>query len=98
MGVRTALKKELMGLQDSALLAADDVRAKLTHAVKAQPETSEQGFALMSRFNDNHGRLQNEEAAIETDLRHQTHRLFNEIVYTEESVNSWLKKNLNRLN
>tara|TARA_Y100001956_G_C3946933_1_gene110963 strand:+ start:81 stop:407 length:327 start_codon:yes stop_codon:yes gene_type:complete len=95
MGVRTALRKELMGLQDSSLLAADDVRALLTQTIKSQPEKSEQGFALISRFNDNHSQLSSGETNKEKLLQHQTHRLFKDILYTRQSVNSWLKKHLN---
>ncbi len=95
MGVRSALRKELMGLQDSSLLAADDVRALLTQTIKSQPEKSEQGFALISRFNDNHSQLSSGETNKEKLLKHQTHRLFKDILYTRQSVNSWLEKHLN---
>ena len=35
MGIRLAMKKELMGLEHSDLLTADDVRAHLAQQVKA---------------------------------------------------------------
>ena len=95
MGVRSALRKELMGLQDSSLLAADDVRALLTKAIKAKPEKSEQGFALISRFNDNHSQLVFGESNKEKLLEYQTHRLFKEILYTRKSFDKWLNKYLN---
>lgn len=95
MGVRTALRKELMGLQDSSLLAADDVRALLTKAIKAKPEKSEQGFALISRFNDNHSQLAYGEKSKEELLEYQVHRLFKDILYTRRSVDKWLSHHLN---
>ncbi len=95
MGVRAALRKQLMGLDDSSLLVADDVRALLTHAVKTQQEKSAQGFALISRFNDNHTRLISGELNKEALLEYQTHRLFKDVLYSRQSVKLWLKKHLN---
>ena len=87
MGVRSALRKELMGLQDSSLLAADDVRALLTKAIKAQPDKSEQGFALISRFNDNHSQLAYGEESKEKLLEYQS-------LYFEDEL---IQKNINNI-
>jgi hypothetical protein len=95
MGVRSVLKKELMGLDDTSLLAADDVRALLTQTMKAQPDKSEQGFALISRFNDNHSQLAYGEESKEELLEYQVHRLFKDILYTRRSVDKWLSHHLN---
>ena len=52
MGVRLAMKKELMGLDNSDMLTADDVRSHLTNQVKEQKENAERGFSVISKFND----------------------------------------------
>ena len=57
MGIRLAMKKELMGLDNSDMLTADDVRAHLANSVKTHKEQDERGFSVISKFNDTHSRL-----------------------------------------
>jgi len=53
MGIRLAMKKELMGLDNSDMLTADDVRKHLAQQVQ---EDTERGFSVISKFNDIYGR------------------------------------------
>lgn len=86
MGVRSATKKELMGLGNTNLLTADDVRAHLGQKIK---EDAERGFAVISKFNDLHSKLQSGDGKIGL-LEFERHRLFKEVLYKRESVDAWL--------
>ncbi|WP_076919473.1 hypothetical protein [Pseudoalteromonas sp. SK18] len=87
MGIRLAMKKELMGLEHSDLLTADDVRAHLAQQVK---EDTERGFSVISKFNDTHSQLVSGLNTKQSELEFERHRLFNEVLYKRQSVDAWL--------
>ncbi|WP_282130813.1 hypothetical protein [Pseudoalteromonas aliena] len=95
MGVRLAMKKELMGLDNSDMLTADDVRAHLANSVNKQTEQDERGFSVISKFNDAHSRLVSGDVMRKTQLKFERHRLFNEVLYTRQSVDAWLSSQTN---
>ena len=95
MGVRLAMKKELMGLDNSDMLTADDVRSHLTNQVKEQKENAERGFSVISKFNDTHSRLVSGDATRKTKLEFERHRLFKDVLYTRKSVDAWLDSQTN---
>lgn len=95
MGIRLAMKKELMGLEDSDMLTADDVRTHLANSVKKQKEKDERGFSVISKFNDTHSRLVSGDTMRKTKLEFERHRLFNEVLYTRQSVDAWLDSQTN---
>ena len=95
MGVRLAMKKELMGLDNSDMLTADDVRAHLANSVNKQTEQDERGFSVISKFNDTHSRLVSGDVMRKTQLKFEHHRLFNEVLYTRQSVDAWLSSQTN---
>ena len=95
MGVRLAMKKELMGLEGADLLTAEDVRAKLNTLVKRDAKHSEIGFSLISKFNDNHSQVSTGHASKIKQLDFQRHRLFKDILYSRKSVDGWLSSQLN---
>ncbi|KAA1158179.1 hypothetical protein [Pseudoalteromonas fuliginea] len=92
MGVRLAMKKELMGLDNSGMLTADDVREHLANSVKKQ---ADRGFSVISKFNDTHSRLVSGDATRKTKLEFERHRLFKEVLYTRKSVDAWLDSQTN---
>jgi len=94
MGVRLAMKKELMGLDNSDMLTADDVRSHLTNQVKEQKESAERGFSVISKFNDYHSRLVSGDMKKKSVLEFQRHRLFKEVLYTRKSVDAWLNSQI----
>ncbi|WP_372763408.1 hypothetical protein [Pseudoalteromonas sp.] len=87
MGVRLAMKKQLMGLDNSNMLTADDVRKHLAQQVKKE---TERGFSVISKFNDTHSQLVNGNTATHSTLEFERHRLFNEVLYKRHSVDAWL--------
>jgi hypothetical protein len=87
VGVRSAMKKQLMGLDNSDMLTADDVRAHLSHKVE---EGSTAGFKVISTFNDTHSRLVSGDMKNKSPLEFERHRLFNEVLYKRQSVDAWL--------
>ncbi|GAB0111078.1 hypothetical protein P4S81_04715 [Pseudoalteromonas sp. B28] len=95
MGVRLAMKKELMGLDNSGMLTADDVREHLANSVKKQADQGERGFSVISKFNDTHSRLVSGDATRKTKLEFERHRLFKEVLYTRKSVDAWLDSQTN---
>ncbi|MBB1292846.1 MULTISPECIES: hypothetical protein [Pseudoalteromonas] len=95
MGVRLAMKKELMGLEGSDFMTADDVRARLNQVAKKASQQPERGFSLISRFNDNHSQLSCGENSKEKLLEFQRHRLFKDVLYTRKSVDAWLNSQVN---
>ena len=95
MGVRLAMRKELMGLNNSDMLTADDVRAHLTQQVKQQPHSMQKGFSVISKFNDNHSQLLSGDNNRERLLEFQRHRLFKDVLYTKQSVDVWLNSQIN---
>jgi len=95
MGVRSAMKKELMGLEGSDLLTADDVRSELNTLVKRNEHNSEVGFSLISKFNDNHSQISTGHASKIKQLDFQRHRLFKDILYSRKSVDGWLSSQIN---
>lgn len=95
MGVRLAMRKELMGLNNSDMLTADDVRAHLTKQVKQQPHSMQKGFSVISKFNDNHSQLLSGDNNRECLLEFQRHRLFKDVLYTRQSVDAWLNSQIN---
>ncbi|AZN31358.1 hypothetical protein NQT65_15865 [Pseudoalteromonas agarivorans] len=98
MGIRLAMKKELMGLDNSDMLTADDVRAHLANSVKTQKEQDERGFSVISKFNDTHSRLISGDTLKKSKLEFERHRLFNEVLYTRQSVDAWLDSQTNYTN
>ncbi|MGO2012345.1 hypothetical protein [Pseudoalteromonas sp.] len=94
MGVRLAMKKELMGLEGSDLLTADDVRSELNTFVKRNEQHSEIGFSLISKFNDNHSQISSGHESKIKQLDFQRHRLFKDILYSRKSVDGWLNSKL----
>ena len=95
MGVRLAMKKELMGLDNSDMLTADDVRSHLSTQVKEQKEGAERGFSVISKFNDHHSRLISGVTNRKSILEFERHRLFKEVLYTRKSVDAWLDNQIN---
>ena len=95
MGVRSAMRKELMGLNNSDMLTADDVRAHLTQQVKKQLHNTQKGFSVISKFNDNHSQLLSGDNNRERLLEFQRHRLFKDVLYTKQSVDVWLNSQIN---
>lgn len=91
MGIRLAMKKELMGLDNSDMLTADDVRAHLAQQVK---EDAERGFSVISKFNDTHSQLVSGLKTKQSELVFERHRLFNEVLYKRQSVDAWLNKQM----
>jgi len=85
MGVRLAMRKELMGLNHSDMLTADDVREHLSKSIKKHDHKPERGFSVISKFNDTHSRV----------LEFERHRLFKEVLYTRKSVDAWLDNQIN---
>jgi hypothetical protein len=92
VGVRSAMKKQLMGLDNSDMLTADDVRAHLSHKVK---NGSTAGFKVISKFNDTHSRLVNGDTNHKSPLEFERHRLFKEVLYKRQSVDAWLSSQIN---
>ena len=98
MGVRLATKKELMGLDNSGMLTADDVRSHLASLVKEQTQLSDSGFSVISKFNDTHSRLISGDPLRKSKLEFERHRLFNEVLYTRQSVDAWLDSQTSHTN
>jgi hypothetical protein len=73
MGIRLAMKKELMGLDNSDMLTADDVRKHLAQQVQ---EDTERGFSVISKFNDTHSQLVSGLKTKQSELVFERHRLF----------------------
>ncbi|ATC92984.1 hypothetical protein [Pseudoalteromonas tunicata] len=92
MGIRLSLKKELMG-NAQGQVTAEDIRQGLSLAMKVEPALSRINFELMSRFNDNHAKLQYQQTPCEPELIAQKHRLFNELMYSKEHMQSWVQNN-----
>ncbi len=90
MGIRQSLKKELMGIDASVVMTADDIRDSLATAIKHDPTFSKANFALMSRFNENHSLLGAGLPGKETVLVFERHRLFKEVLYNRISVINWV--------
>lgn len=95
MGVRLAMKKQLMGLDDSGMLTADDVRTHLANMIKDDKQKDERGFSVISKFNDYHSRLISGDINKKSVLKFERHRLFKEVLYTRQSVEAWLNSQLN---
>ncbi|MDP2636304.1 MAG: hypothetical protein ACPG5Z_02905 [Pseudoalteromonas sp.] len=95
MGVRLAMRKELMGLNNSDMLTADDVRTHLTKTVKQRSPNIEKGFSVISKFNDNHSQLVSGDNNKERLLKFERHRLFKDVLYTRQSVDAWLNSQIN---
>ena len=95
MGVRLAMKKELMGLDNSDMLTADDVRSHLASLIKEQTQLSDISFSVISKFNDTHSRLISGDPLRKTKLEFERHRLFKEVLYTRKSVDAWLDSQTN---
>ncbi len=92
MGIRLAMKKELMGLDNSDMLTADDVRKHLAQQVQ---EDTERGFSVISKFNDTHSQLVSVLKTKQSELVFERHRLFNEVLYNRQSVDAWLNNQIN---
>ncbi|MCF2859312.1 hypothetical protein L1286_17645 [Pseudoalteromonas sp. SMS1] len=86
MGIRSALRKELMNLDALGLMTADDVRAYLnTHLKRAQDK-----LTLISRFNTHHSQVQVGLPSTEKGLVFEKHRLFKDVLYPKSSVQKWV--------
>ena len=95
MGVRLAMRKELMGLNNSDMLTADDVRTHLTKTVKQRSPNIAKGFSVISKFNNNHSQLVSGDNNKERLLKFERHRLFKDVLYTRQSVDAWLNSQIN---
>ncbi|MGS0536895.1 hypothetical protein [Pseudoalteromonas sp. SaAl2] len=95
MGIRLAMRKELMGLNNSDMLTADDVRTHLSKIVKQQSQSTQKGFSVISKFNDNHSQLVSGDNNKERLLKFERHRLFKDVLYTRQSVDAWLSSQMN---
>ncbi|OCQ19031.1 hypothetical protein A7985_21510 [Pseudoalteromonas luteoviolacea] len=85
MGIRSALKKELMNLDALGLMTADDVRAYLNAHLKRAKDK----FALISRFNTHHSQVQAGLPSTEKELKFERHRLFKDVLYPKSAVQKW---------
>ncbi|CCQ11160.1 hypothetical protein PALB_20340 [Pseudoalteromonas luteoviolacea B = ATCC 29581] len=92
MGLRSALKKELMKLDEQGLMTADDVRHYLKRSAKTITNSEYAHINLIGRFNEHHSLLQAGLPGPEQGLAFERHRLFKEIVYPKKSVESWLRR------
>lgn len=88
MGIRTALRKELMNVDKTDLMTADDVR----HYVNESLTQAKDKLSVISRFNEHHSQVQAGLPSQERHLRHQQHRLFKDILYPKSSVENWLSR------
>ncbi|ALU43361.1 hypothetical protein [Pseudoalteromonas rubra] len=88
MGIRSVLKKDLMNLEASGLMTADDVRGYLN----TQLNQGLDKLTLISRFNEHHSQVQAGLPSQESDLTFERHRLFKEIVYPKSAVQNWLTR------
>jgi hypothetical protein len=95
MGVRLAMRKELMGLNHSDMLTADDVREHLSKSIKKHDQKPERGFSVISKFNDTHSQLLSGNTNKKSALEFERHRLFKEVLYTRKSVDAWLDNQIN---
>ncbi len=89
MGVRSQLRRELMNLDASGLMTADDVRM---HLMKSKALVRQTGLSLVARFNAHHNKVLAGLPSHEKGLEHQQHKLFKEVLYLRNSVQSWLSK------
>lgn len=90
MGIRSALRKELMNLDAQGLMTADDVRAYLKGRLKPQSQSDFTQINVIGRFNEHHSLVQAGLPSRERALVFERHRLFKEIVYPKKAVESWL--------
>ncbi|PCK30817.1 hypothetical protein [Pseudoalteromonas piscicida] len=88
MGIRTALRKELMNVDKTDLMTADDVRHYLNESL---PQAKDK-LSVISRFNEHHSQVQAGLPSQEQHLSYQQHRLFKDILYPKKSVESWLSR------
>ncbi|ALO40704.1 hypothetical protein [Pseudoalteromonas phenolica] len=89
MGVRSQLRRELMNLEANGLMTADDVRMYLMQSKELFRQT---GLSLVARFNAHHNKVLAGLPSHEKGLEHQQHKLFKEVLYPRNSVQSWLSK------
>ena len=89
MGIRSALKKDLMNLDRSGLMTADDVRRYLQTDVVQDNNPNTLGFNLIARFNAHHNQVQCGLPSHEPTLTHERHRLFKEVLYPKAAVKKW---------
>ncbi len=89
MGIRSQLKRELMNLDASGLMTADDVRVYLMKSAAAVRQT---GLSLVARFNAHHNKVLAGLPSHEKGLDHQQHRLFKDVLYPRTSIQTWLSK------
>ncbi|MFC3033689.1 hypothetical protein ACFOEE_14280 [Pseudoalteromonas fenneropenaei] len=92
MGIRSALKKELMNLDAQGLMTADDVRAYLKQHIDPLTQSDLAQINVIGRFNEHHSQVQAGLPSTEGELTYERHRLFNEIVYPKQAVERWLMR------
>ncbi|WP_105169371.1 hypothetical protein [Pseudoalteromonas sp. T1lg23B] len=90
MGIRSALKKELMNPDALGLMTADDVRSYLQKNLNRVKDKSAQQFNIIARFNAHHHKVQSGLPAQEATLVYERHRLFKEVLYPKAAVQKWL--------
>ncbi|BBN80129.1 hypothetical protein PA25_01140 [Pseudoalteromonas sp. A25] len=94
MGIRSALKKELMNLDSLDLMTADDVRGYLQTHIEQVEGKSAQHFNLIARFNAQHNQIQSGLPAQKSMFTHQRHRLFKEVLYSKTEVQKWVSQHV----
>ncbi|CAH9065563.1 hypothetical protein PSECIP111951_03390 [Pseudoalteromonas holothuriae] len=90
MGIRSALKKELMNLDSQGLMTADDVRHYLQMHLTRVKDKNMHCFNLIARFNTHHNQVQSGLLSQEIALTHEQHRLFKEVLYPKSALQKWL--------
>ena len=78
-----------MNLEANGLMTADDVRMYLMQSKELFRQT---GLSLVARFNAHHNKVLAGLPSHEKGLEHQQHKLFKEVLYPRNSVQSWLSK------
>ncbi|TMO69875.1 hypothetical protein [Pseudoalteromonas aurantia] len=92
MGIRSTLKKELMNLDATDLMTADDVRNYLKLHFARVKNKSVQSFNLISHFNEYHSQVVSGAPTKKVTLNYTRHRLFKDVLYPKKSVQQWAKQ------
>ncbi|KAF7772431.1 hypothetical protein PCIT_a2496 [Pseudoalteromonas citrea] len=92
MGIRSTLKKELMNLDASDLMTADDVRGYLKAHFARVKNTSAHSFNLISHFNEYHSQVVSGAPTKKAMLTYKRHHLFKDVLYPKKAVQQWVQK------
>ncbi|RJE76108.1 hypothetical protein BGP78_13930 [Pseudoalteromonas sp. MSK9-3] len=92
MGIRSTLKKELMNLDATDLMTADDVRSYLKLHFARVKNKSVQSLNLISHFNEYHSQVVSGAPTKKVTLNYTRHRLFKDVLYPKKSVQQWAKQ------